>query len=752
MSSQGPRSSGQQENRESEFGLADVLAVLKRRGKLVALLVVVATIVTAAVVYVLPNRYEASATVLVDPRKRTIVNVEQVVADLRVDTPTIESEVEVLRSASVAMRVIDALRLREDPEFNAPGPVKSALMRAGLARGPSSEPPNVLAAAESPAFEGIDRLLAVEPERDELLAGFLDRLKVQRVRNTFLIEIRFSSVSPVKAAKVANAIAEAYVKEQLEAKTKAAESAMKVLEERLGTLTLKLREAEQRVEMYKAENNIFDAEGQLLSEKQLARAMEQTVQARTVTAEARAKYEQILRMRERGESRSTIADVLQSHTVRLLKDNLSKISRREAELVTRYGPKHPEMAKVRAELSDAQTALNTEVDQIIANLKTEYEVALERERTIGRALAQHKDQQIVSKDAGVRLRELEREASTSRAVHEAFLARYKQTAETLGLQQPDARVVEAAAVPLKPVGPKRKQMVLMAFAASLMLGFGLAFVYEMAQPGIKRTDEVERALEVVHLASLPDLARGGPGSVTALKALRQMATAPTSVFAEAIRTARHEIDARRWSAGPRLILVAGSVEGEGSSVVAANLAHAYATGGVRTVLIDANLRKPVLSHELLPDRRGGLGEHLGGLLKLDDVLLRDPAIGLCFLPAHAGIMPGPSPAEALASDRMQRLLGQLRERFDVIIVDVPPILPVVDARVMADQADQIVLVMGWRSTPRQLVRRAVHAFGPNMHKIAGVVLNRVDADGLAELDGVKAAAEPRLPDPMRRAA
>ena len=752
MSPQGPRPSGQQENRESEFGLADVLAVLKRRGKLVALLVVLATIVTSAVVYVMPNRYEASATVLIDPRKRTIVNLEQVVSDLRADTPTVESEVEVLRSASIAMRVIDALKLREDAELNAPGPAKRAMMRVGLARAPSASPPNVLAAAESPAFEGIDRLLAVEPERDELLAGFLDRLKVLRVRNTFLIEIRFSSASPVKAAKIANAIADAYLKDQQEAKTKAAETAMKLLEERLGSLTLKLREAEQRVEIYKAENNMFDAEGQSLSEKQLARAMEQTVQARTVVAEARAKYEQVLRMRERGESRSSIADVLQSHTVRLLKDNLTKISRREAELVTRYGPKHPEMAKVRAELSDAQAALNTEVDQIIANLKTEYEVALDRERTLGRALSQLKDQQILTKDAGVRLKELEREASTSRAVHEAFLARYKQTAETLGLQQPDARVVEAAAVPLKPVGPKRKQIVAMAFAASLMLGLGLAFVYEMAQPGIKRTDEVERALELVHLASLPDLARGRPAPASTLRALRQMASEPTSIFAEAIRTARHEIDARRWSAGSRLVLVAGSVEGEGSSVVAANLAHAYATAGLRTVLIDANLRKPVLSHELLPDRRGGLGEHLGGLLALDDVLLRDAAVGLCFLPAHGGIMPGPSPAEVLASDRMRRLIGQLRERFDVIVVDVPPILPVVDARIMADQADQIVLVMGWRSTPRQLVRRAVHALGQNLHKIAGVVLNRVDADGLAELDGARVAAEPRLPEPMRRAA
>ncbi len=255
---------------------------------LVAAIALVVTATAAAVVAMLPNRFDASAVVQIDPRRKSISNLEGVISDLNPNNATVDSEVEVIRSRAIALKVIDILGLRSDPEFG--GTSTSAASADGQSATPAGA--NNGTGAD---HDAIGRLLGAstpgvaEPERDQVAAAFANKLKVQRVRVTLLIEIKFSSSDPVKAAKIANTIAEVYLNEQIEEKKRASGFASELLEEKLETLKVKVADAEHRVEKFKAENGIFDAEGgTILSETQLGQQMQQTMAARNATAHCKS--------------------------------------------------------------------------------------------------------------------------------------------------------------------------------------------------------------------------------------------------------------------------------------------------------------------------------------------------------------------------------------------------------------------------------------------------------------------------------
>lgn len=726
---------------QGAFSLERALFAVRRHARLILALSVGAFFLSAGVALLLPERYDASAVVQIDPRKKSISNLQGVISELNADAATVESEVEIIRSRSVTLKVIELLDLRNDPEFSKPSRWRQLLELIGIADAQTASP----RAAPETARANTDPITSLlgpsvpgqsRPERDEVAVAFAERLKVTRIRTTLLIDIRFSASDAVKAAKIANTIAEVYVREQLAAKQQAAGFATEKLEVKLEEMRGKLAGAEAAVEQYKADNNIFDSEGQILGEKQLARLMEQTVIARNTTAEARAKFEQIARLRREGGDTAAIADVLQSPTVRLLKEQLAKATRSHAELATRYGPRHPEMQKIRAEVADAQHQVDSEVDRLIANLDNEFKVAADRERQLAQSLAQLKSQQVLSKEASVHLKELEREASTTKQLFEALLTRYKQTAETQGLQLPDARIVEQADAPLYPAAPKRKQLVVLATIAGLIAGLTLALALEFLTSGIARPEDVERAFELNHISSLPRMTAQGEAALDPLKAVRLVVAEPQSPFSDAVRNVRREIDLRRQDGAARSILVAASLPNEGSSVVASNLAHHYALTGNRVLLIDGDLRRRALSRHLSLGRRVGLADVLCGAAGLEQAVLRDGRTGLHLLPATSAAPNRPSPPELLASPSMGQLLATLKASFDTIIIDSPPLLPVIDGRFLADYTDQILFVTTWRRTPKQLAKRALRTLAYNEQKLLGVVVNQVDPDVLDSIQGI----------------
>ncbi len=426
-----------------------------------------------------------------------------------------------------------------------------------------------------------------------------------------------------------------------------------------------------------------------------------------------------------GEARNAL-DVLHSLTVRALRDNLARATRREAELLTKYGSLHPELIKTRAEIADIESQLTGEIQQIVASMKNELKVAEERERALGINFAQLKEQQSVSKEVAIKLRDLEREAETSRRVFETFLIRYKQTTETQELHLPDARIVEKADVPTVPASPKRKQIALIGLVAGLGLGLGLALVLELMATGLSRPDDADTTLGVPHLGSVPLLKRQSDGLLDPGQSLRVVLASPHGMFARMIGQVYAELERLRSDPAPRIILVASSLPNEGKTVIAANLALASAAAGSRTLLIDADMRRSKLSQQQGLDQAPGLLDAIAYGQDFESVILMDTVSGLAVIPAGGGGRISLSPIEALEAPAFGQRLARLKAHFDTIIIDAPPMLPVVDARILADYADQIVFVVAWQRTPKAMIRQAARLLGANSAKISGMILNQVD--------------------------
>ena len=600
----------EQDESGAAMSLERAMSAIRKRLTLVIAMPLLAATIVATTVFMLPDRYDASAVVQIDPRQKSITQLDSVVSDLKGDNPTVESELEIIKSRPIVLQVIETLDLRNDPEFTAPSVFDRLMSWSGIA-----DPIRVAERAPSRPRDQLGDIINVDqpgssrPEIDEIADAFMRKLRVTRVRNTLLLDIRYSASDATKAARIANTIAEVYLKDQLDSKTRAAATASTLLEQKLDEMRKKVSDAERRVEQWKAEHNVFDSEGQILSEKQLARLMEQTVTARNATTEARAKYDQAQKLARSGDNGTAIVEVLQSHTVRLLKEQLANATRKAAELRTKYGPKHPEILKVNAEVADANSQVQAEIARLVANLKNEAEVADERERQLAISLDQLKSQQIATKDVSAELKELERESATTKQLFEALLTRYKQTAETQGFQLPDVRIIEKADAPQFPASPKRKQLVLMAAFGGLIVALGLAVLLELLAPGITRQDDIERVFDADHLSSVPS-PNDQDHTISPAKAVRLVVAEPQSLYADAIRNARRELDMRRTSNAPRIILVTSSVAGEGAELIASNLAHNYAMTGGRPLLIDGDFRLQPLTRLLAAQRQAGLFDQL----------------------------------------------------------------------------------------------------------------------------------------------
>lgn len=717
------------------MSLSDILGAVRRRIRFITGVFVLAIAASVGIALLLPPRFEGVALVQIDPRKRTIVNMEPVTSELRAESAVVDSEIEVIKSGPVMARVIGMLDLRNDQDFSGAPGIVSHLRH--LLRMPDAEVPAV-----DPAQAG---------GRDEVLASLLQSVKITRVRTSLVIEIRASARTAEKAARLANAIAEAYLADQMDAKVRATARATELIEQRLAGLRQKVSVAERRIADFKAENALFDSEGQLLSEKQLARIMEQTVLARNATAEAKAKLDQLRRLQKRGDGPNATSDVIGNATLRLLKDQLVHATRKEAELATRYGPLHPELIKARAEVAAVRSRISSETSEIVAAVETEYRVASDREQQLAASLALLKEQQVETKQALVRLAELEREASSSKQVFEAFLARYKQTTEAQGLELPDARIVEKASVPLQRAAPKRGLIVAAGLVLGLLGGLGLALLLELLGGGMRRAEDVERDLALAHLASIPAIASGPHDP---MREMRMMIAEPNGGFAEAIRGLSYELGIRRLQSGGAVVAVTSTLPNEGREAVASNLALDLALSGQRTLLIDADLRLAGLSRRLAVGGRAGLRDVLSGTAHLESLVLRDSATGLFILPAGAVGGDGRPASHLLASPRLAAIKDELSRRFDVIVVDCPPLLPVLDGRIIAGQADGVVMVAAWQRTPKQLAREAIRNLGPGAEKLAGVVICGVDPQELQRFEGAAGRSDnldQASPDRLRAA-
>jgi polysaccharide biosynthesis transport protein len=726
--------------------LREMGRILRRRYKLAILPAVLLVALGLTYCLLATTLYTATATVLVDPRRAAAVetNSQTALSNYGTDDATIESQALLIQSVAILDRVVRRLKLTQDQEF---------IPKPGLL-----DPIKRLFASSAP--EGAaDPQDAARARSIEILAK---RMKVTRQGTTFLVDINVSSESPSKAAIIGNAVADAYFEEQVRAKNDANRIAANWLNGQINDLKSRVVASEKAVEDFRSANNLTVSQGVTVNDQQITDLNNKLIAARVQTAEARAKYDQVQQIAKSGGDPGGINAAISSDMITKLRTQYADIAKNEADLSSKYGSRHPLVTNVRAQLKDTQRLINEEIKRILESTKHDYDVALSRENSLNQSLEQLQNVSNTSSQAQVRLHELQREAEANRTLYESYLARSKETTSQESLELPDSRIVTKASVPIRPSSPKT--MLILGLAGMLGLGLGsvLAFGADYLDGRIKTLEQAESISGVPALAAVPligtrelaglarrrgrsELENHDPRTIKLLPAalqpplMRYAIDEPATFFAEAIRSVRLALQRTMRMQPVRVVLVTSALDSEGKTTLAGNLAQSLATLGIRTLLIDGDLRNPQLTRSLCPRADIGLLDVALGRAAIEQAILTDESTGLSVLPSTA-VKQAEIITELMFSDRIVDVLDHLRHRYELIIVDSPPLVPLVDGRALAELADRIILALAWDQTPREVLTHTIDLLAPVSDRILGTVLTRVDLSRLQFYDYYRSSA------------
>ena len=662
--------------------LSAIIGNLRRNLRLIgATTLIGAFLVTVLVTLVLTPQYMATSTLLVDSRKTQILKDQEVIGRPGTESSAIESEAEMVASPSILRRVAADLHLDQDEEFsNAPAGLFGWLKW-------------LLVAPIKLVLGGSEGAATTDPF-DRVVEILQDRVHAKRRNLTYVIELSAWSRSGVRAADLANAVAEAYLKDQVGEKNEATRKATGWLTGELEQLRTRLKASEDAYEKYKAEAGLFDTNGQNLADRNISQLNEQLLMARAQEAEAEAKYGQLKEVNaDKLRSAAASPDILQSAVLTNLRNQYADVARKRAELTTRYGPRHPQVISVQAELSNLTKQIQEELNRIVSSAHTELQMAKSRQASLAASLEELKAGASEYNLKAVKLRELEREAQANRTLFEAFLSRAKETAAQLNMQMPDLRILAAAVPPRLPGFPRKSLMIGLGVFGSLGLGIFLALIRGMMSESIRSASELQTAFGLRPLATIPlvepqahravrrtDLAapRAIPtklaqlvpddGAAEARRLGELVVKEPNSPFSESIHSLRLAL---RQAANERqmsVILVTSALPGEGKSTIAANLARAAAMYGERVLLIDGDLRRPSVAAMFGLPPSPGLVSLVKGRCGLKDAIHRDQNPDLHLI-AGVNRVTGSDALTLLASREFERLLGDLRANYDLILID-----------------------------------------------------------------------------------
>jgi len=704
--------------------------LLRRRWIVVWAVAALVGLATIFVIVVTP-RYTATSTVIVDPHRSHVVdsNDQPPRPDFGSDGAIVESQVSVIQSVTVLQRVVNELKLYQDPEFAPHASLLDSILSLFSAPAPTNQ-----------SAEDIAKAKTVEFLADK-------RLKVARQGLAYIIGIDVSSESPEKAAKIANSVADSYLVELVRGKYDTNKIAASWLNKQLDELKSRVQASDKAVEQFRAANNLITTQGQTVNDQQLTDLNNKLIDAHVQTAEARARFEQVENIAKTHADPGILAQALSSEVIKQLRTQYADVAKNVADLSSKYGPQHPQVVNANAQLRATQKLINQEVDRILDNTRDAYNVAQSREQALKNSLDRLQSASTDLNKSQVRLHELQREADANRTLYESFLARYKETTAQESLELPDSRIVSRADVPIRQSFPKTKLILALSVLQGLILGAILAFVADRLDRRIKSSRQAKEVTNLPTLGVIPligtrELAvrayRGrnalnqyDPSTTAMLPAvmqpplMRYALEEPTSLFAEAVRSVRLAIQQTSRNEGAKLVMVSSSVDGEGKTTLAVNLALSLAAIGMRTILVEGDLRNPEMTRSLCPRTKTGLVEVAAGYAALDQAVLVDQSTGLAILPSPPR-RKGARITEFVFSDVMSRLLEHLRVGFDFVVVDSPPLVPLVDARALGEQADRIVLAIRWDATPQEVVAQALECLGPSRGRVLGTVLTRVD--------------------------
>jgi len=691
-----------------ELGLISlkwIFSFLLRRWMLIGAVGFVVAVICFANFAFQPSRYTATALIMLSSGQDGVLTPDQTFVGDGSANQSLDNQLEILRSPMLAGRLVDDLRLMEDPEWN-----------GSLPRGDGE----MTRQAEVPQTDA--QRAAV---RQGVVNGVAGALDVRRRGLTYAAEVRVTSQSPERAAQMANRLVELFQLYQIEARLRSAERANDWLSQRVNELRADVQRKEEIAERYRVETGLITSQGTLLTEQQTTDLQGQVLNARADLAEKEARHQQVQSMLGGGQSIDAIAAVLNSTVLNQLRAQESEIARRQADYESRYGDQHPLVINVRAERADNRLQVNAEIRRGISALGTEVQVARARLAMIESNMSAVRGELAGNNEEMVQLREYEREAAASRAVYEAFLQRFHEIADQGTMRTTPAEVISTAGVPTNRSSPRLSLAFVLSIALGLGVGLAAGFLAEALDEGFGDGDEVERKLGVPALAMVPKLRRSE---------LRQLPVASqhpaayllerqVSAFTEACRVLRTSILFAAGQPKTQVVAITSALPNEGKTTMSLCLARVAALSGQRVLLIDCDLRRRSVKDVLDFEPPSGLLQVLAGEVNWRQATYLDDASGMHVLPLSDS---GFTPKDVFGGEELDRLLGELRNAFDLIILDCAPVLAVADTRVVVSKADCAVVITRWQKTPVRAVRAAMQQLQSSGANVRGITLNSVD--------------------------
>ena len=690
--------------------LYDYLLILRKHQWLIlSFMLAVVTIVAIATFRMQPV-YVATSRIEMDRENSNILPFQGADSyDFMMDLENyIETQSKILTSETLALQTIRNGGLAARPEFSSPGGPSEAVAIGSLAN--QKRPPE--------------------------LGEFLGSLSVKRVPNSRLMDVSFESTDPQLAARVVNVHIATYIEQNFRSRYEATTRATTWLADQLGELKVKVQKAEDARIAYERQNQIWTIDDkQNITTQRLGDVNKELTEAQS----ERMKKESLYQFAKAGnldavpqvQSNSALVDLLKKRT---------ETSAQYADALSQYGPNFPKVQRLQAQLKEADDSIEREKKKILDVLESDYQEVRQREVLLTQRLDQQKAEANQMAEKLVEYNILKREAEANKSLYDGLMTKLKETAISQGLRSSNIRVVDPAMIPSTPARPAKARNVMLAFLVGLVGGIGLALLREYLDNTVKTPDDVETLARLPSLAVVPQFADAN-GTAKKQRLLQGFAAnghdkrielvaqhLPKSQMSEAFRALRTSILLSQADHPPQVILVTSALPREGKTTAAANLAVTLAQLGDRTVLVDADLRKPGVGRllNLGTGKYAGLSSYLAGVSSLELVTVPHPSIpNLAAIPT--GPLP-PNPADLLSSHKFADAITELRTKYKFIVIDSPPVMAATDAVIVSVQTDGVLLVVRSGATPKEAFTRTRDLLNSVKCRILGVVLNAVDSN------------------------
>ena len=683
---------------ESAISWTTIRAIFRRHLGLFLLFALLCPIGAAIAVWQTAPRYTATGTLVYEPSEYKARELQSIIRTDPITEAAMSTQAEILQSLHIAQKVAERRQLAGNPEFN-PGLRPPPFWRRWLAPAPEQN---------KTALPGPNP----DPNLDAMLLSVQAALRARPIRFSHAIEVTFTARDPLLAAAAVNDAMDVYIKDQFAAKGRLVRNATALLRKRAEELRRETRAAEDAIAAYRAQHLLFQGMHAGSDAEQISHLTEDLVRARGELAAAEAKLD-ATRGRAGAASLAAVApSVVQLRTQR---DHLTAQAQAQQ---SRLGPAHPAAEALRRQSEDAQRAVAAESTRVIAATEAERRAAADRVATLERNLRTARDEADRAAQAQTPLNAMLRDAEASRTELQAVLDRLQQTAQQGAVETAEAHEISQALPPGRPSAPNVVLDMAAGTAAGLLLGLVAVYVAHLMDQTLGSGAEITALIDLPCFALIPEIGRRARGPVPLEEyAIRR----PLTAFAEQIRTLRVSL----WlgAARPRVVAITAAQPGEGKTALTLSLGRAARAGSERVLLIECDLRQPKFARMMGAESQAGLVDLLRGDAVFEDILRTDPLTGLDFVPAGRVTS---DVLDLFLSAAMRLLLEQVRDLYDLVLLDTPPLEALSEARAIAAAADCTLLCIRWRDTPRMVVRRTADQLRDSGAHLIGTVLTRVD--------------------------